>query len=121
MSEGTKHDNGKLDYSLLPLEFVEDLVPVFALGEERYTFNNWRKDFGPDYERRFLAALKRHLDEVERHGPLAVNEKDGNVYHLAQIAWNALCLLYHAKGKTKLSPLEMLNSMRAESAMTKGE
>jgi len=99
MSEGTKHDQQKMDWSLLPLEFVEDLVPVFTLGEQRYTYENWRKDFGPDYQRRFIAALKRHLDEVERHGSLAINEKDGDVYHLAQVAWNALTLLYHAKAK----------------------
>lgn len=97
MSEGTKFDNNKLDWSLLPLEFVEDLVPVFALGEQRYTFNNWRKDFGPDYRRRFIAAMKRHLDEVERHGSLAINTQDGDIYHLAQCAWNCLALLYHAK------------------------
>jgi len=97
MSEGLKFDDLKLDWSLLPLEFVEDMVPVFALGEERYTYENWRKDFGPNYQRRFIAALKRHLREVEKSGPLARNEKDGDVYHLAQIAWNALALLHHAK------------------------
>jgi len=97
VSEGLKFDEQKTDWSLLPLEFVEDMVPVFALGEERYSFENWRKDFGPNYQRRFIAALKRHLNEIEKHGPLATNEKDGGVYHLSQIAWNALCLLYHAK------------------------
>lgn len=93
---GLKFDSGKADWSLLPLEFVEDLVPVFHHGL-KYGYENWRKDFGPDYERRFLAALKRHLNEVEKHGPLNINMADGQVYHLAQIAWNALTLLYHAK------------------------
>lgn len=97
MSEvGLKFDIGKKDWSLLPLEFVEDLVPVFSHGL-KYGYENWRKDFGPEYQRRFIAAMKRHLDEVERHGPLAINTDDGDVYHLAQIAWNALALLYHAK------------------------
>ena len=99
MSEGKKNDGQKLDWSLVPLEFVEDLCPVFTHGERIYDYENWKKDFGPNFERRFIAALKRHLREVEKHGPLAINEQDSGVYHLAQIAWNSLCLLYHAKAK----------------------
>lgn len=92
MNEGKKNDSGKLDWSLLPLDFVEPLVPIFAHGEKEYGFENWRKPFD-NRRRRFNAALKRHLKECERN-PLAINEQDGGVYHLAQIAWNALELLY---------------------------
>jgi hypothetical protein len=96
MSEqGKKYDAFKLDWSLLPLSFVKHLVPVFMPGEQRYGFENWKKDFDNE-DRRFIAAMKRHLEEVEEHGPLAINEKDGGVYHAAQIAWNALRLLWGA-------------------------
>lgn len=95
MSDGKKFDQGKLDWSVMPLSFVKHLVPVFMLGEHRYGFENWMKDFDNE-ERRFVAAMKRHLEEVEEHGPLAVNEQDGGVYHAAQIAWNALRLLWGA-------------------------
>jgi hypothetical protein len=92
--KGLKTDSGKLDWSLLPLSFVKPLVPVFTIGEQRYGYENWKKPFD-DPERRFNAAMKRHLDAYEEAGPLAINEADGGVYHLAQIAWNCLMLLHH--------------------------
>lgn len=93
--KGAKHDSGKLDWSVMPLAFVRPLVSVFKWGEKTYGYENWKKDFDNE-ERRFIAAIKRHLEEVEEHGPLAINEKDGGVYHAAQIAWNALRLLWGA-------------------------
>lgn len=96
---GKKFDEGKIDWSLVPLKFVRPLVPVFRIGEQRYGFENWKKEF-ENPRRRFLAAIKRHLEEAEEN-PLAINEKDGGVYHLAQVAWNCLMLLWHelrAKG-----------------------
>lgn len=98
-SQGKKFDKGKLDWSVMPLSFVKPLVPVFKFGEGLYGFENWKSDFNaPDMseDRRFIAGIKRHLEEVEEHGPLAINEKDGGVYHAAQIAWNALRLLWGA-------------------------
>ena len=94
-TEGTKHDIDKLDWSLIDMEMLEPLVPVFMLGEERYGYLNWKKDFGPDSARRFQAARMRHSKECQ-YSSLAVNEKDGGVYHLAQVAWNALVELNHA-------------------------
>lgn len=94
--DGKKHDIGKLDWSLLDLDFVEPMVAIFALGEERYDFLNWQKDFGPAFSSRFQAARMRHSKECQ-YNPLAVNEDDGGVYHLAQVAWNALQELYHAR------------------------
>ena len=92
---GLKFDQGKLDYSVMPLSFVKPLVPVFKFGEDTYGYENWKKDFDNE-NRRFISAIKRHLEEIEEHGPLAINEKDGGVYHAAQIAWNALRLLWGA-------------------------
>lgn len=99
-AEGKKFDDGKLDWSLLDMEFIEPLIPIFALGEKRYGYLNWQKDFGPDFSRRFQAARKRH-EKAAQYNPLAQNEDDDNVYHLAQVAWNALEELYHARKKAK--------------------
>jgi len=96
MSEGTKHDNGKLDWSLLDYDLIEPLIPVLVLGEGRYGYENWKKDFGPNFQRRFRAAMMRH-DRASMRDPLAKNPDDGDVYHLAQVAINALFELYHAR------------------------
>ena len=98
--EGKKYDVGKTDWSLLDMEFIEPLIPVFALGEKRYGYLNWQKDFGPDFSRRFQAARKRH-EKAAQYNPLAQNVDDDNVYHLAQVAWNALQELYHARQSIK--------------------
>lgn len=100
MTQGIKHDEGKPDWSLVPLSFIRPLIAVFAWGERTYGYENWKKDFDNE-QRRFIASIKRHLEEVEENGPLATNEKDGGVYHAAQIAWNALRLLW---GALKNSP-----------------
>jgi|SRR6185369_12715970 len=102
MSEGKKSDNGKTLYYLLPLSFVKPLVAVFAFGKGEYGFENWKKNFDTEEmteEQRFLSAIKRHTEAIEEEGPLAINEKDGGVYHAAQIAWNALRLLWGALRK----------------------
>jgi len=100
-TEGLKFDSGKIDFSLLPLEVLEPLIKVFEHGESKYGFENWRKDFGTAYRRRFIAAMLRHTKDAQRF-PLAINEKDGGVYHLAQVAWNALILLHHEIEKSNV-------------------
>jgi hypothetical protein len=99
---GTKFDTGKTDWSLLDLELIEPLIPVLKLGEQRYGFLNWKKDFGPDYSRRFRAARLRH-EKACQYDSLAKNADDGDVYHLAQVAINALFELWHARKKEKHS------------------
>lgn len=99
MESGKKFDTGKLPWHLCPLSFVAPLVPIFQLGKDRYGFENWKRDFNaPDMteDQRFVSAIKRHTEAIEEQGPLAINEQDGNVYHAAQIAWNALRLLWGA-------------------------
>lgn len=93
--EGLKHDNGKLDWSLLDFELIEPLIPILALGEQRYGYENWKKNF-TNGNRRFRAARLRH-EAAAQADSLAINEQDGNVYHLAQVAINALFQLYHAR------------------------
>lgn len=96
IAAGKKHDAGKLDLSLLDYELIRPLIEVLALGEARYGYQNWQKDFGPNWQRRFRAAMRRH-DAASHGNPLARNSEDGNVYHLAQVAINALFELYHAR------------------------
>lgn len=94
MSEGLKFDGGKLDWSVLDLELIEPLVEVLELGMQKYGYENWRKDFGPNYRRRFKAARLRHEKEAAKDLAL-MNHEDHHVYHLAQISVNALFQLYH--------------------------
>jgi hypothetical protein len=57
--EGYKDDREKPDFSLLPWGPVEDIVRVLTAGAKKYAPDNWQKV--PDAERRYLAALLRHV------------------------------------------------------------
>lgn len=100
MTEGLKNDfkDGKLRWDLLPLEEIEDIVKVYTEGAKKYSDNSWQNlDYG--YQR-YKAALLRHLVEYEKGTKI---DEDTGCQHLAQVAWNAIALLWldkHGKGKT---------------------
>jgi hypothetical protein len=54
---GTKYDEGKIDWSLLP-ESTDEMLKVLAFGADKYGRGNWEK--GIVYSRLFSACL-RHL------------------------------------------------------------
>lgn len=57
--EGFKADAGKPDWTLLPWEPLGEVVEVLTLGAQKYARDNWQKV--PDAERRYGAALLRHV------------------------------------------------------------
>lgn len=57
--EGFKADQGKPDWSLLPLDVVEETVRVLTAGAKKYARDNWQKV--PDADQRYFAAALRHL------------------------------------------------------------
>jgi hypothetical protein len=56
---GTKHDGGKVQLDLLPLDVTWEWAKVMTIGARKYAPYNWEKGF--QYSRVF-AALKRHID-----------------------------------------------------------
>ena len=100
MTEGLKNDfkDGKLRWDLLPLEEIEDIVKVDTEGAKKYSDNSWQ-NLDNGYQR-YKAALLRHLVEYEKGTKI---DEDTGCQHLAQVAWNAIALLWldkHGKGKT---------------------
>ena len=58
MSEGVKHDTGKLPYDLLAPEYLEGTADILAFGAGKYGARNW--EAGMAWSRPF-AALMRHM------------------------------------------------------------
>lgn len=56
--QGTKHDQGKIDLSLIPYIALEEEAKGFMLGERKYTRYNYLSGFE---SHRLLAAALRHL------------------------------------------------------------
>ena len=101
--KGEKHDEGKMDWFLLPLELLEPLAEVMLIGEKKGYGNFSCLGSYENYNRRFYNSAMRHLKSAQRD-PLAINhEVDehgnhvGDCYHLACEAFSALMRLYHAR------------------------
>jgi len=86
---GLKFDKGKVRAGILD-EFKRALFEVARVGTaglaKGYARGSWRNV--PDAKERYMDAFWRHILAVEE-----INETDGGVYHLAQVAWNAMALL----------------------------
>ena len=64
MSEGKKHDGGKLRYDLVPVLAFEDMVKGLTYGTIKYDDNNWIQV--PEGRKRYMAATFRHIQEYRK-------------------------------------------------------
>lgn len=93
--DGTGKDDradGKLRWDLLPLAEIEDIVRVYTEGAKKYVENSWQDI--PDGFNRYLGATMRHLVAYTKGERF---DSDTGCMHLAQVAWNAIALLYYDK------------------------
>jgi hypothetical protein len=86
---GTKHDEGKLRYDLVPAVSLCEVVKVITFGAAKYGELNWQ---GVENARaRYCAALMRHV-EAWRGGEAV--DPETHIHHLAHAACNCLFLLW---------------------------
>lgn len=96
--KGMKNDfkDDKLRWDLLPMEEIEDVVRVYHAGAKKYSENSWQNlENGFD---RYRSALLRHMMEYMKGERI---DPDTGCYHLAQVVWNGLAMLWfdkHGKG-----------------------
>lgn len=104
--EGKKNDflDKKLRWDLLPLEEIEDIVKVYTAGSIKYGDNNWQ-NLDNGYQR-YKAAMLRHLLEYEKGNTV---DEDTGCYHLAQVAWNAIAMLWISKHTFRKATVEDLS------------
>lgn len=96
MNEGIKHDADKPRMDLLPFEALEAVAEVLTYGAEKYADNNWQTV--ENGERRYLAALLRHLVARERG---EARGGESGLLHAAHMATNALFILWFEIQKDK--------------------
>lgn len=86
---GAKLDGNKPDASLL-LYFgraLTEVAEVGTIGAKKYTRGGWQTV--PDGINRYTGAMLRHLLAEQREE----RDSETNMYHAAQVAWNALARL----------------------------
>jgi hypothetical protein len=87
MSEiGTKHDGGKLRWSLLPPGTILKVIMVLEMGAKKYRIDNWQHVEQPD--RRYYDAAMRHI-HAWLYGEM--NDPESGLPHLAHAV---CCLLF---------------------------
>ncbi|WP_018692304.1 dATP/dGTP diphosphohydrolase domain-containing protein [Algicola sagamiensis] len=59
--KGTKHDQGKDDYWLLPYRALQEVIRVLMFGAKNHGRENWKQLDDP--KRRFFNAAQRHLTD----------------------------------------------------------
>lgn len=102
---GLRENKGKIRYDLLEPFAIEELAKVFTKGAEKYAEHNWLK--GMPWSK-MRASLGRHLGAYDAGmdfdiDPTCADCQAGTctnhtgLYHMAQVAWNALAILSYYK------------------------
>jgi len=82
-----KHDQGKLEWSLLPWAAVKEIVKVLMFGAKKYSRDNWKK---ADRWSTYYDACLRHLTDWWQRDPC---DKESRLSHLAHAGCNICFLL----------------------------
>lgn len=61
----TKHDSGKLDYSLVSDKDLAGMVRVLMYGANKYKRDNWKTCSSKEDINRIYSAMRRHLAEYQ--------------------------------------------------------
>lgn len=91
---GIKNDfaDGKLRWSLLPLDGVEDIVKILEFGAKKYGVDNWK--YLENGNERYFDALIRHLVAWKKGETV---DSESGLNHLAHAGCNILFLLHLSK------------------------
>lgn len=95
--QAVKYDTGKLDWSLMPWDSVEEILKVLEFGKQKYSSWNWATGEGFKYTRVFN-SLVRHLFAWIRGED---NDPESGLSHLAHAGCNVIFLLYFVKHKAR--------------------
>lgn len=89
--KGTKFDDDKLRYELLPTRPLQDIVKVLTEGAKKYGARNWEK--GIEWSRVY-GALQRHLMAFWEGEDI---DPESGLSHLAHAGCNVLFLLFFSQ------------------------
>lgn len=92
-----RHNQGKIDWSLLPTEPLEEIIKVLEFGKKKYAAWNWANGNGLSWLET-SNSLRRHLYAWLRGED---NDPETGLSHLAHIGCNVIFLLYYLRHKTK--------------------
>lgn len=84
-----KKDIGKLEWDLLPIETIEEIIKVLMYGNTIYPKNSWK--IITNFNNRYYNAAMRHLSKWKKNYK---KDSESNLSHLAHAATNIIFLLW---------------------------
>ncbi len=93
---GTRHNEGKPRWSLVPQTSLIPMVRVLEFGADKYSPTNWQKGLSI---REICESLKRHLDQFMEGEDL---DSDSGLSHIGHIQCNALFLSWMMQHRPEL-------------------
>jgi len=89
---GVKHDTDKLEWSLLPMREIEEVIKVLMHGAKEYSPDNWQY---VKPKKRYYDGLMRHMSAWKQGHVLDDGPKGSGLPHVAHAICNLLFLLWH--------------------------
>lgn len=97
-SKAKRYNEGKIDYTLLPLDALREEALVWTAGMEKYGRRNWEKLWGDDTRQVVGASALRHLLAYlggEEYDP------ETGLHHLAHLRCNCAMGIRYSNNKKK--------------------
>ena len=99
-----RFNEGKVDFTLLPVDALEAESRVWMAGAEKYGRTNWTKLWGDETEQVVMASLLRHAMAIQAG---EITDSETGLYHAAHIRCNCAMLIRHYNNQEK-KELELL-------------
>lgn len=90
-----KFDQGKPRFDLLDPYFEEELAQVLEYGTRKYDENSWQDV--PNALARYIAAMKRHLNAIQKGELIDGGPKGSGLPHHAHAAANMMFISYFTR------------------------
>lgn len=103
---GQKDDEGKLEWDLVPMKEMEEVVRVLMHGEAKYGKDNWQGV--KDARRRYLNAAFRHLVAAMKG---ETKDKDSELDPLAHAVCSILFAMHFGKEKRSNDDNEIVEAI----------
>ncbi len=91
-----KLDEGKPDWSLMPMDILTEVVKVLTFGKIKYQRDNWQQV--SDAKNRYFSALCRHIAAWQGGDK---NDEDSGLPHLAHACCCLIFLMWFDKNETQ--------------------
>ena len=99
MKQAIKYDDGKVDWTLVPFEALEDMARVLQFGARKYAAWNWTEGGGFKWTR-IVGSCLRHIFAFLRGEDV---DPESGISHISHAQCNLLFLAYYIRNKEKFN------------------